>query len=530
MMRKGFALGLWIIPILVIIAVLSVRFLTDMYFSSSKSITSKSYEAFSTVNMAELYEKSLSESLQTMGKNVSYEIGKKGGGIEFWTPDISQEQIKAELEKAIKAELEKIKEIKIPGKNANIIFSPSEVKITPGSDWLASIEFTADVKKPFELNRSLQNINAFFNLKDSGDFKEKFPLAYFAMAEAGRKSFSDFKYSDSFDNGYSGQSGLKSLGTKSSLSHYSSCDCTCPYPSDQEMLSATEWSSIEPTITAIVNKINENMKKTYPYLVFDAKLSETHNKTWEIVSDSKSCPTSTICCGTCKSCSTDPETGEESCTTYCCDYGTECTASRTTTFKFKLNIVFTFFQIDKYSVVPFDGEQSGVFPVKINASFGNYDELEKKDLVDRVDCDNPYLPVWNIGGKWYAYGDSQPKEKFVLLAVDPQVDLTKQYKYVYCENGILINSVKGKATAEQKKESDDGVCAVTFGKENMGTKIGGSCSEEINNTYLIYTDGSSTEVSLSLNKKEFSTEIACYKSTFKYKYDNKQPIIGYSNE
>lgn len=272
-MKKGFALGVWIIPILVIIAVLSVRFLTDVYFSSSKSVTSKSHEAFSTVNMAELYEKSLSESMQVFGKKAAYDAAKRGGGIEFWTPDITQEQIKAELEKAIKNEFDNnLKKIEIPGKGAEISFSDAEVKITPGTDWLASIEFTADVKKPFELDRKLQSINAFFNLKDSGDFSEKFPLRYFAMAETGRKSFSDFKYGETFDNE------LKKLRTTGSVTACGSC------PGEWEPLGQTDYGKIEEVVRNVVSNMNDYASKNYPYLVFEFKITEVTTKNPEIVS------------------------------------------------------------------------------------------------------------------------------------------------------------------------------------------------------------------------------------------------------
>lgn len=135
------------------------------------------------------------------------------------------------------------------------------------------------------------------------------------------------------------------------------------------------------------------------------------------------------------------EGGDGGCVPACVAY--DCT--RTTTFKFKVDMILTLSQLDKYSVVPFDGEQNGAFPVKINATFADYDELNKNGLVDNVnDGDKQYLPIWVVDGKYYVYGDSQPKEKFIFLGVKPDVDIKEKYEYVLWENGITIDEVKGK--------------------------------------------------------------------------------------
>lgn len=116
----------------------------------------------------------------------------------------------------------------------------------------------------------------------------------------------------------------------------------------------------------------------------------------------------------------------------------ECIAydcTRTTTFKFKIDITITAKQRDKYSVVP-ASQKKGEFPLRAK-TFKDLDKISWKRISDG---DKKFMPIWRVGNKYYVYGDSTPKDKFIFLGVNPN----NKDEYVLWENGISLNEVKDK--------------------------------------------------------------------------------------
>lgn len=448
-MRKGIGIiGLIIVVwFLVFIGGLSLYYVNH-YRSSSQSIADKSREAFSTVNIAELNEKSLTESVELITKKTTSDLAKQGGGINSWGSYVTRLQIEELLKSAIKSEIDGLQDFEIPGKSTSVSFSPASVEISTNSNWFSAYKFTIDVEKPFTLERSLPEKNLDFKLEDSGNFKEEIDLRYYPMAITGMNFFQDFDYKIFLDNGFSGASGLHSLKTRGSYEAYSSsgCDgCTCgSYPSVSDVLKhGTEWNNIDSTVSGVVNKINKILEDMYPYLVFEAIVEPTEiNKDWDVEtgSVSNSCRSEGSGECNCQPCEQDPES-EEPCEPVCDTYY-DCYGTTSATFKFTVNIILTMKQKDSYSVIPTGVSKTDYFPLKIDKTFKDLDVISYSSISN---SDKKYMPIWfDSGGNYIVYGDEIKNTKrtnnFAFLGIDPD----NKNKYVLWLNGISLNEIKDK--------------------------------------------------------------------------------------
>ncbi|NOZ82171.1 MAG: hypothetical protein GXO63_03440 [Candidatus Micrarchaeota archaeon] len=425
----GTSKGFGVIGAMLVIAFLvavggGMIYYTQFYKSATLSVIDKTRQAFSTVNTAELVEKSLSQIVKRESLSAVRDFGVSNS--VRW-PDAGIEDVRKELEKEIKNRLDKLDKIKLG--DATVKFDEAVVAVKRTEDG-----FEIYVSKPFTVSRS-KDIQS-FTYRDYGIVKEKVRTGFFDVSSAALDFFWDYDYASIINNKLAG---LKTSATVSRSCGSCSYSCySCPI-SVADVLRKTDYSEIENRVREAIETIDRSLKGRYPYLKYSPELyAVSISKSYSIKSDTgESEETYTKECSRTHCIEWDPVTGE--CTNYETDTWTTtiCHNQRSIDFKFTVEAKIRLRLTDPYSPVP-AAVSERYLPVRVDATFRDWGKIPGE-----LGSGEGKFPVWiDDDGNIYIPGRDLPVpgSGFIFLGRDPE----NPERYLLWENGVSLSQVKSK--------------------------------------------------------------------------------------
>lgn len=380
------------ISIIVILAIgIAVLFWLRGTTNIEKSIVERSVGFISSINRGQTIVKNLNEGIGLISQKTADENGKAGGGFSSWTKDSpTDDELAKALAEQIKNKIDSygfsfsVENNTASGLKAEEIYVSDYNKEPCGNQTnnFNSTCFRITGKYYFSFKNNA--LDAKFNIE--GALDKNIGSSYFGMAAVGRKFLEEYNYISFLDSGYSGIPGLKDLKTKGSASKScggctsssfdrekfsetscscSSCKCDDLGTLEKEALDTTDYKIIESRLTQIMKKIEQDLEKRYPYVIFSSKIEDIAvNKQYSYAqadwqksdsSGSDSCTSST--------CSETDDEGYCQKWSYSLQTATKCTRSATIAFSFTVNAEFKFKQYDKNSLVPQETSKSISVPM-----------------------------------------------------------------------------------------------------------------------------------------------------------------------